>query len=90
MAITPENYLDLKNLFINEIVGDPFLFLIIAAIVAIVVSIKMRLDYKTTTAVLMLVLVGFGGYIYDQVILSLAILLAAGVGYGAYGNYLNN
>ena len=43
LAITQNNYLDLRNIVINEIIGDPLIFIAIFAIFTIIVAHRIGL-----------------------------------------------
>lgn len=88
MSITPDNYLDFGNLFINEIVGDAMLALILGVIIIIFISLKYRVDFKATTGLILLFVVGMGGYLYNQLAIALAIMFVGVIGYGTYAKMI--
>ncbi len=46
MTITSNNYFDLYNLFVNELIGDLWLAVIIGLIIIFVISLKSRVPHE--------------------------------------------
>jgi len=73
--ITQDNFLDIGNLIINELVGSFWLFVILMIILILYFSVKNNFDLKTTLAIIFASSVGVAGYYYSSELLVVAALV---------------
>lgn len=76
--IDQTNYLDIPNLFINEIIGDPWLAFFIGAVIIIYLGMKYTIPFEAIVVLLLLYCVTFfiiDGHILMLLLFALAIVL---------------
>lgn len=87
--ITQQNYLDVGNLLINEIIGSVWLFLAIAIIILIFYSVKHSFDLKTMLALMFVTSIGTIGYYFQQEVLVIAGLVFAFIVYMSWSKVIS-
>jgi len=53
----PENYFDLWQVFVNEVVGSPTLFIIVGIIILVYVSLKLGFTFEAITMIVVVFVV---------------------------------
>lgn len=66
MAITQDNYFDLWNIFVNELVGNIWLAIILGIILIVYLAAKSNIPYQVTVLFLFI----WGGIIYSATLLN--------------------
>jgi len=81
MTITQDNYLDVFNLFINEFVGDVFLFLIIGLVLIGFLALKFRLPIEVVVFVVLVFIGGVMSYVFNSLAWMLILIIVGGIIY---------
>lgn len=76
MTITPDNYLDLGNLLLNELFGDIGIFLIIGMISITYTAIKYRIPAGGIVLLNILFAVSVISYLYNPLIWMILLLIS--------------
>ena len=77
MTITENNYLDLGNLIINELIGSVSLTIIIGIILIVFFGVRERLDIQAIVALCVLWTGLITAYSYNSFLLMLVIFIVA-------------
>jgi hypothetical protein len=60
--INPSNYFNLYDVFVNELFGSAWIFIIVSFLILVVILTSFRISYSTTSALLLL----FGLVLYGS------------------------
>jgi hypothetical protein len=89
MTVTPDNYLNIGGILINEVIGSVILFLLIGIAVIAYICVVNGVSTKNTVAALsVFVLISLTAY-YSSFILAIVLLAVGFMGYSAYNRYMN-
>lgn len=83
--ITINNYLDLVGIFINEVIGSPWLAYFIVMGLLFYKSIEWEIPYQSTIALAVIGTLAFITVLYSNLLLAIIVL---GVGLIAYSIYI--
>ena len=78
MSIDATNYLDIGNLYFNEIVGDVMLGLIIGLMVTIIYAAKFKIQGEITLALCMIWIAACFSYSYSLILFWMFVVLFVG------------
>lgn len=84
MTITEDNFLDLGNLFINEIVGSTSLFIIIGLIVINYYGVRSSLPFQVNMVNSFLWAGLIMSYVYNELLWMLSLFVIAIIFYALY------
>jgi len=88
MTITQSNYLDIGNLFFNEIVGSVFLGYILVLAIIVFLSIKFRVPNTAMFALIVIWSMISAQYAFNDAIITIVVLLAGLVIYLVYSKMI--
>lgn len=77
MTITEDNYLDLGNLLINELIGSVGLTIVLGIVLIIYLGVRERLDVQAIIALCFLWVCLVTAYVYNAFLLVVAVLIVA-------------
>ncbi len=77
--ITEDNYLDLWDIFANELVGDPMLFLIVSLVILWFLSAKMKMPIQLSILFGLLLIAVFFAANTSMIILWVFVVLIVGL-----------
>lgn len=86
--ITEANFLRFDHIIMNEIVGSVGLAFFIAVVLIAYFSIKHKVPYKATAALIVMIGLGFVSYLYNLTILMMILFLVGIAFYGLYSKML--
>ncbi|HPE15045.1 MAG TPA: hypothetical protein PLT65_04345 [Bacilli bacterium] len=87
--ITPDNYMGWTNIFINEIIGSPLLFILLGLIIIVYISVINSFSTLNTVAFsVVFVMITLTMY-YDSLILGLILLIIGILAYTGYNRFLS-
>jgi len=84
-----DNYLDIGGFFINEIIGDINLFIIISMIIILYTGLKYKLPFESAGIMLGIWLMGVGSYTKNPIIFTLVILIVGASFYSAMNKVMH-
>ena len=86
MTITPDNYLNIFAIIVNEVVGDIFLFILIGIAIIVYICVTNNIQMKPTIALISIFAIMSLTAYSNQFILGLIVLVIGFVIYTLY-NY---
>jgi hypothetical protein len=87
--ITPDNYMSWTNIFINEIVGSPFLFILIGLILIVYICNVNSFSTINTIGISVVFVMVTLTFYYQSLVLGLILLIIGILAYTGYNRFLN-
>jgi hypothetical protein len=84
MTVTVNNYLDLRNLIINEVIGDVWLAYFIIMALIIIICIKNKIDTTTLVGILIFYTLIWISLISNLFILAIILVVVGALAYLGY------
>ena len=87
--ITPDNYLGFVNIFINEIIGSPILFILLGLVAISYLAVTNSLSTINTVALSVVFIMITLTLYYQSLLLGLVLLIIGILAYTGYNRFLN-
>jgi len=81
MTIDSTNYLDIGNLFFNEVIGDVMLGLIVGLLLTIIYAAKFKVQGEVTLALCLIWIAACFSYSYSLILFWMMIVLFVGAAF---------